>query len=333
MNEIDLTNDPNARTDEVKAVVTLRSGKELKPTDPALVKSAPIVVDPPQEEQSPSREERKISVPLPLPQALGKRKSSVNQTEMLEVLRQVKVNIPLLDMIKQVPTYAKFLKDLCTVKRGLNVNKKAFLTEQVSAIIECKTPVKYKDSGCPTISVNIGGISVEKALLDLGASVNLLPYSMYKQLGLGELKPTSITLSLADRSIKIPKGTIEDVLIQVDRFYYPVDFVVLDTEPVAVGPNHVPIILGRPFLATSNAIINCRNGVMQLTFRNMTLELNIFHLSKRHMHLEEDDCEEVCIIATILEEQANQQQVQNLLTPELSECLEVQQEPQGMSLV
>ena len=231
-----------------------------------------------------AKEEVKIRIPPPFPQVLRKKKNHVNQTEMLEVLRQVKVNIPLLDMIKQVPTYAKFLKDLCTVKKGLNVNKKAFLTEQVSAIIGNKTPVKYKDPGCPTISVNIGGISVEKALLDLGASVNLLPYSMYKRLGLGELKPTSITLSLADRSIKIPKGTIEDVLIQVDRFYYPVDFVVLDTEPVAVGPNHVPIILGRPFLATSNAIINCRNGIMQLTFGNMTLELNIFHLGKRHMH-------------------------------------------------
>ena len=202
----------------------------------------------------------------------------------------------------------------------------------MSAIIECKTPVKYKDPGCPTISVNIGGISVEKALLDLGASVNLLSYSMYMQLGLGELKPTSITLSLADRSIKIPKGTIEDVLIQVDRFYYPVDFVVLDTEPVAVGANHVPIILGRPFLATSNAIINCRNGVMQLTFGNMTLELNIFHLSKRHMQSEEDDCEEVCIIDAILEEQANEQQVRDVLTPELSECLGEQQEPQCLSV-
>ena len=137
-----------------------------------------------------------------------------------------------------------------TTRVYFGVLQKAFPTEQVSAIIECKTLVKYKDPGCPTISVNIGGISVEKALLDLGASVNLLPYSMYKQLGLGELKPTSITLSLADRSIKIPKETIEDVLIQVDRFYYSVDFVVLDTEPVAVGANHVPIILGRPFLAT-----------------------------------------------------------------------------------
>ena len=101
----------------------------------------------------------------------------------------MKVNIPLLDVIKQVPTYAKFLKNLCTIKKGLNVNKKAFLTEQVSAIIQCKSPLKYKDPGCPTISVMIGGKVVEKALLDLGASVNLLPYSVYKQLGLDELKP------------------------------------------------------------------------------------------------------------------------------------------------
>ncbi|RVW61827.1 hypothetical protein CK203_065718 [Vitis vinifera] len=130
---------------------------------------------------------------------------------------------------KGVPTYAKFLKDLCTIKRGLTVNKKAFLTEQVSAILQCKSPLKYKDPGSPTISVMIGGKVVEKALLDLGASVNLLPYSVYKQLGLGELKPTAITLSLADRSVKIPRGVIEDVLVQVDNFYYPVDFVVLDT--------------------------------------------------------------------------------------------------------
>ena len=220
----------------------------------------------PLEEEQPAGEEVKHSVPPHFPQALRKRKNSVNQTEILEVLRQVKVNIPLLNIIKQVPTYAKFLRDLCTVKRGFNVNKKAFLTEQVSAIIECKTHVMYKDLGCLTISINIGGTCLEKALLDLGASVTLLPFSMYQQLGLGELKPTIITLSLADRSIKIPKGIVEDVLIQVDKFYYPVDFVVLDIEPIVVGANHVPIILGRPFLATSNAIINCQNGVTQLTF-------------------------------------------------------------------
>ena len=275
----------------------------------------------------------KKRTPLPFPQSLKAKKKAINQAEILEVLRQVKVNIPLLDMIKQVPTYAKFFKDLCTVKKGLNVDKKAFRTEQVSVIIQCKTPVKYKDLGCPTISVNIGGTYVEKALLDLGANVNLLPYSVYKQLCLGELKPTSITLSLVDRSIKIPKGTVEDVLIQVDKFYYPVDFVVLDTEPVAVGTNYVPIILGRPFLATSNAIINCRNVVMQLTFGNMTLELNIFHLSKKHMQPVEEEPEEACIIDTILEEQADQQKMQDVLFEELSDYSEKLQEVQDLDTV
>ena len=132
------------------------------------------------------------------------------------------------------------------MKRGLNINKKSFLKEQVSAIIQFKTLIKYKDPGCPTISVNIGDMYVEKALLDLGASINLLSYSVYEQLGLGKLKPTFITLSLADRSIKIPRGMIEDVLVQVDKLYYPDDFIVLDMEPITTGPNHVPIILGKP---------------------------------------------------------------------------------------
>ena len=96
--------------------------------------------------------------------------------------------------------------------------------------------MKYKDPGSPTISFNIGGTCIDKALLDLGASVNLLPYSVYKQLGLGDLKPTNITLSLDDHSVKIPKGIVEDVLVKVDKFYYPVDFVVLDTKPIASGP-------------------------------------------------------------------------------------------------
>ena len=132
--------------------------------------------------------------------------------------------------------------------------------------------------------------------------MNLLPYSVCKQLGLRELKPTTITLSLVDRSVKIPKGIVEDVLVQVVKFYYPVDFVVLNTELVAKGANYFPIILGRPFFATSNSIINCRNGVMQLTFGNMTWELNHFHLNKKRVHPEEEDLEEVCLIGTIVEE-------------------------------
>ena len=181
--------------------------------------------------------------------------------------------------------------------------------------------------------MNIRGTCIEKALLDLGASVNLLPYSVYKQLGLGELKPTTITLSLADKSIKIPKGTVEEVLIQVDKFYYLVDFVVLDTKSVTVGTNSMPIILERPFLATSNAIINCQNGVMQLTFGNMTLELNIFHVRKKHMQPVEEGPKEACIIDTILEEQAEQQQLQDVLIEELSHCSEELQGTQDLYTV
>ena len=240
----------------------------------------------------------KHCMPPPFPQALRGKKKASQQAGILEVLRQVKVNIPLLDIVKQVPAYAKFLKDLCTIKKGLGIEKKSFLTEQVSAIIQSKNPVKYKDPGSPTISVNIGGTCIDKSLLDLGASVNLLPYSVYMQLGLGELKPTNITLSLVDRSVKISKGIVEDVLVKVDKLYYPVDFVVLDIEPIENGPNHVPIILGRPFLATANAIINCRNGVMQLTFGSMTLELNIFHLNNKHKLVETENqlTDEICSV-------------------------------------
>ena len=288
----------NAGMDEVKAIITLRSGREIEQPVPMIVEETCKEKEAEHERVIIGEDLVKKTMPPPFPQALRGKKKIPNQAGIWEVLRQVKVNIPLLDMIKQVPTYAKFLKDLCTVKKGLGIEKKAFLTEQVSAIIQSKTPVKYKDPGSPTISVNIGGTCIDKALLDLGASVNLLPYSVYKQLGLGEIKSTNITLSLVDRSVKIPKGIVEDVFVKVDRFYYPVDFVVLDTEPIASGPNHVPIILGRPFLATANAIINCRNGVMQLTFGNMTLELNIFHLSNKHKLVEDSNqgTDEVCSV-------------------------------------
>ena len=272
-------NEVGSGMDEVKSIITLRSGKEV---DQPLPK--PVEESRQGEEMQPEHilleeDTMKYRIPPPFPQALRGKKKETQQAGILEVLRQVKVNIPLLDLINQVPAYAKFLKDLCTIKRGLGIEKKAFLTEHVSALIQSKYPIKYKDPGSPTIPVNIGGNCIKKAFLDLGASVNLMPHSVYLQLGLGELKPTPITLSLADRSVKIPKGIVEDCLVKIDKFYYPVDFVVLDTTPSSNEPNHVPIILGRPFLATANAIINCRNGLMQLTFGDMTLELNIFNLN------------------------------------------------------
>jgi hypothetical protein len=147
----------------------------------------------------------------PYPERLRALKKNAQFSEILAVFKHVQINIPFLDAIQQVPSYAKFLKDLVTVKRKNNIPKKAFLTEQVSSILQCKLPIKYKDPGCPTISCRTGTNQIERALLDLGASVNLLPYSIYLQLGLGELKPTSMTPQLADRSVKRPRGIIEDI--------------------------------------------------------------------------------------------------------------------------
>ena len=151
-------------------------------------------------------------------------------------------------------------------------------------------PPKYKDPGSPTISIVVGNSKLGHDLVDLGASVNLLPYSVYVDLGLGELEPTNITLQLADRIVKIPGGIVKDVLVQVDKFYFPVDFVVLDAQPVVNQGTQFPVILGRPFLATANVIIHCRGGLMTLSFGNMTVNLNIFNVIKG-MGDEDEVCE------------------------------------------
>ena len=164
------------------------------------------------------------------------------------------------------------------------------MTEQSTSLIRNNLPPKYKDPGSPTISIVVGNSKLGHALVDLGASVKMLPYSVYVDLGLEELEPTNITLQLADRSVKIPRGIVKDVLVQVDKFYFPVDFVVLDTQPMVNQGTQFPAILGRPFLATANAIIHCRGGLMTLSFGNMTVNLNIFNVIKG-MGDEEDMCE------------------------------------------
>ncbi|KAK5812103.1 hypothetical protein PVK06_027511 [Gossypium arboreum] len=150
--------------------------------------------------------------------------------KFLELFKQLRNNLPFVEAISQMPTYAKFLKDLLTNKRKFEEFSMVELTEECSAILQNKLPTKQKDLGSFTIPCLIGSLNVEKALADLGASINLMPYKMFKQLGLGEPKPTRISILLADRSIKYPRGIIEDVLIKVDKFIFPVDFVALDMD-------------------------------------------------------------------------------------------------------
>ena len=288
-----------------KAVTTLRSGKVVDKTiqtkEPLQESQDETVKD---DEVSDKRyvprtndidgepEEDKAThiPPAPYPHRLKTPKNVNNHSEIFELFKQVKLNIPLLDAIKKIPSYAKFLKDLCTIKRKLGVNKEAFMTEQSTSLIRNNLPPKYKDPGSPTISIVVRNSKLGHALVDLGAIVNLLPYLVYVDLGLGELEPTNITLQLADRSVKIPRGIVKDVLVQVDKFYFPMDFVVLDTQPLMNQGTQFPVILGRTFLATANAIIHCRGGLVTLSFGNMTVNLNIFNVIKG-MGDEDEVCE------------------------------------------
>ncbi|GAV60819.1 gag-asp_proteas domain-containing protein [Cephalotus follicularis] len=158
--------------------------------------------------------------PSSFPSQLEKNKKAPAMEKIIDTFKQVQVNIPLLEAIEQVPSYAKVLKDLCTKKRILQTPKKAFLADNITAMFSQPTMRKYKDPGCPTISCVIGNTKIDHALLDLGASVNLLHSTVFEQLGLGELVPTNTTLQLADRSVKVPRGKIEDVLIKVGVFNY-----------------------------------------------------------------------------------------------------------------
>ena len=130
-----------------------------------------------------------------------------------------------------------------------------------------------------------------------------MPYSIYKQLGLGELQPTQVERQLANRSIRKPRGIIEDVLVQIDKFYYPIDFLVIDTHSRVELDFKVPLILGRPFLATANANINFRNGLMNLTFGNMTLEVNIFHVGGKSQVEEVSNCDTPTLVDTLEKEE------------------------------
>nr|GEY92608.1 DNA-directed DNA polymerase [Tanacetum cinerariifolium] len=154
--------------------------------------------------------------------------------------------------------------------------KKIDITKHVSAVLSSSFPPKFKDHEAPLISVVVGNIAIKKALLDLGASINILPASLVDKYDLGTLRKTDTIISLANGSTKMPRGILEDVIVKVDEFYYPVDFFVIDTESPYkdVQPT---IILGRPFLATIDARTNCQTGAMDITFGNKKLRLNVFN--------------------------------------------------------
>ena len=146
------------------------------------------------------------------------------------------------------------------------------LSEECSAILQKKLPQKLKDPRSFTLPCTIGNSFFDKVLCDLGASINLMSFSVCRKLGLGEMKQTTISLQLADQSIKYSRGIIEDVLVKVDKFIFPVDFVILDMEE----NQEVPLILGRPFLAIGRALIDVQKGELILRVNKEEVMFNIY---------------------------------------------------------
>ncbi|KAL2243525.1 UNVERIFIED_CONTAM: hypothetical protein Sindi_0470500 [Sesamum indicum] len=210
----------------------------------------------------------------PFPERFTKAKKEEEKKEILETFRKVEVNIPLLDAIKQIPRYAKFLKELCSSKGKLKGNERVSMGENISAILQRKLPPKCNDPGTFSIPCKIGKIGIEKAMCDLGASINIMPITIYESLNVGPLKETGVILQLADRSVVDPDGVLEDVLVQVNELVFPADFYVLDMKG-DISPNSTSILLGRPFLKTSKIKIDVYVGILSMEFDNEVMSFKI----------------------------------------------------------
>ncbi|XP_070057473.1 uncharacterized protein [Nicotiana tomentosiformis] len=192
-----------------------------------------------QEEVNPSRDHI-IDIPEPVvqkskasmprtppsyPQSLAKQNGENQFKIFINMMNSLSINVPLVEALEQMPGYAKFMKDLVTKKRLMNFET-IKITHQVSAIVHSMAP-KLENPDAFTIPCTIGSAEFAKALCDLGASINLMPYSIFKILGIGQPRPTSMRLPMDDRTMKRPLGVIEDVLVRIDKFILPADFVIL----------------------------------------------------------------------------------------------------------
>ncbi|XP_058747230.1 uncharacterized protein LOC131620247 [Vicia villosa] len=216
--------------------------------------------------------EQKPIIKLPFPQRNKKQKQDEkNFQKFVEMFRKLEINIPFSEALDQMPIYAKFMKDIISKKRTTDTDS-VILTETCSAILQgMKIPIKKPDRGSVTIPCTIGDRSFKRALIDLGASVSLMPLSIYRKLGIGRVQDTRMTLQFADHSVKKPFGIVEDVLVKVDKFVFPVDFVILEMPE----DEEIPLILGRPFLETGRSMIDIENGTMTLKVYDEELKINV----------------------------------------------------------
>ncbi|XP_062093889.1 uncharacterized protein LOC133799915 [Humulus lupulus] len=253
---------------ENASAVTLRSRNQYDPPSPPMpskLSSKPQVdcsvdEDVPPNPTNPTQPTPKPTfiTPPPFPSRLKKTKNEEVDKEILDTFRKVEVNIPFLDAIKQVSHYDKFLKEFFTNKRKLRGNEKVSAGENVFEVLQKKLPPKCKDPGTFTIPCTIGNKRIEHCMLDLGASINVMPFSIYASLNLGPLEETEVIIQLADRSNASPR-----------------DFYVLDMEDESI-PCSTPILFGRPFMKTARTKIYLSDGTMTMEFDGETIRFNIF---------------------------------------------------------
>ncbi|XP_052621458.1 uncharacterized protein LOC128127127 [Lactuca sativa] len=268
--------------------INLRSGKKYDgPKMPEEEREELVIEEPPKkdekkeemvEKKKPEEKEAKITLP-PFPSRLSNNKKEREDSEIMAMFQKVEVNIPLLDAIRQVPRYAKFLKELCTSKKKLRGNETVKVSENVFAVLQKRMPPKCKDPGVFTVPCKLGNLYVPRAMLDLGASINVLPYSVYKSIGIATLTKTGVIIQLANRSIVHLKDVLEDVLVQVNELVFPTDFYVLDMGDDD-HPSSSSILLGRPFLKTARTKFDVYNGTLSMEFDGEVINFNIYEVTR-----------------------------------------------------
>ncbi|GJV23766.1 DNA-directed DNA polymerase [Tanacetum coccineum] len=212
-------------------------------------------------------------------------KEEAQQRKFLKNLKELHINIPVMEDLVQMPKYPKYLKSLLTNKSRLEDACTVTMNERCLAVLLNKVLSKEKDLLSFTIPYQVSNLQIDNALADLGVGRSLMPYTMYEKLGLGEPKPTRMSLELVDRSIQYPRGIVENVLIKFDKFILPIDFIILDMPE----DSRIPIILGRPFLSTTRAVIDVFNK--KITLRVGDDEV-IFDMdqSMKNFPTEDDEC-------------------------------------------
>ncbi|GJW24759.1 reverse transcriptase domain-containing protein [Tanacetum coccineum] len=236
------------------------------------------------------------SVPLPYP--------SSN-----EMFKKLHFNISFAEALAQMPKYAKMLKDLLTNKEKLLELANTPLNENCSTVILKKLPKKLRDTARFLIPCEFHGLKSCMALADLGVSINLMPFTIWKTLSLLELSTTRMTLELATRTIAIPADIAEDVFVQVGKFTFPADFVVVDYE---VDPR-IPLILGRPFLRTAHALVDVHGKKLTLRVRDEELVFNIESTLKHPQKDGDESINQIDILDTTCEDHFHE--VLNLINP------------------